>query len=93
MYVVRIKCNVFKQIFPLYLFYIKVFIMILPKMKTEGLNVRYECFVELANTMYRLPLRPEDPELSKSAQYLSKRDPSSFSEQSAMFWVFIYTWA
>ncbi|PLW09264.1 hypothetical protein PCANC_01527 [Puccinia coronata f. sp. avenae] len=92
-YVRMIESSGFKDIFPLYLFYIEFLTMILPKKPMEELDARCKFFVDLANAAVRLPVRVRDAELSEIAHSLSRKAPKEQAKRSTIAWAFVFAWA
>ncbi|PLW41506.1 hypothetical protein PCANC_13105 [Puccinia coronata f. sp. avenae] len=92
-YVDQIKFKPMKQTFPLFLFYIEVITMILPKIKMEGLEARCEWYIELANKMYKPPDRKREPMLYAQVQFLARMDTRSNKRLAALPKAFVSAWA
>jgi hypothetical protein len=96
----EIKLAAFRDVFPLFLFYIEIITMILTWKQMEGLHVRCQWFIKFANTITNLhnaesELEPqEDLELYKLAQAFSFTEPPRSSKNiRAALWKFVAAWA
>jgi hypothetical protein len=92
-YVDQIKDKLFKKVFPLFLFHIEVITLILPPMKMEGLDARFQWYVKLANAISNRPKSQEDHQLQKLAESFPFTKPTTPQAVNATLWKFVAAWA
>jgi hypothetical protein len=90
-YVDQIQIEPYKLIFPLFLFYIEIITLILPRTKMEGLENRCQWFVNVANSVpkHRLLDPQKDSEI---AQILFRKKADSNIDRNVVTWIILFAW-
>ncbi|PLW20233.1 hypothetical protein PCANC_07449 [Puccinia coronata f. sp. avenae] len=71
----------------------EVITLILPPMKMEGLDARFQWYAKLANTISNRPKSQEDHQLQKLAESFPFTKPTTPQAVNATLWKFVAAWA
>ncbi|PLW58428.1 hypothetical protein PCANC_00601 [Puccinia coronata f. sp. avenae] len=71
----------------------EVITLILPPMKMEGLDARFQWYVKLANAISNRPKSQEDHQLQKLAESFPFTKPTTPQAVNATLWKFVAAWA
>ncbi|PLW55247.1 hypothetical protein PCANC_03265 [Puccinia coronata f. sp. avenae] len=95
----QIKSHDFQRIFPLFLVYIEMITMILPKRSETEMEVdveaRCQWFVQAANADHNLADLQQDPALRELGEYFSRLEDPRYTYETIneRVWEFIVVWA